>query len=568
MLNRAKVFFLILLLSAFSVITAVYIYNRYSIFLEEDYLSNSLSAVKIYDDIKTENLNKYNPQNQKALDVLLYKINLELFPEEKKISGDVTIRAVVLDTSIKNIVLNLYDNMIIRELKVNKQNVNYIQKDRNLEISPGFFLDDTIDVRIIYSGTPEKKGFGSFNFDTASAKPFIYTLNEPVYASTWFPCIDLPDDKALAEINIKADSALTTVSNGKLINIKKEGAKSTYQWKTVYPISTYLITFITGNLKFFGEKYYSASGDSLQLSYYALPANLENAKRDFADHKKYLKVFEELFSPYPFVHEKYGVAEFLWQYGAMENQTITGIGSNFITGRKFFTDMLIHELAHHWWGNSVGPKTWKDIWLNEGFATYSEALYWEKESGISALKSTMRSKKGDFASGTLYNPQISLFSNMIYNKGAWVLHMLRKEMGSVKFFELLKEYYKTFAYKNADTYDLKKMAEKISGQKLDYFFHQWVFKGEGIIDIEYNWNLEAKGKSFFVQLNINQLQNGYDIYKFPVEIKFIFDDGTDSIEQVSIDSRKSSFIFALNKKPVEVVLDPEMWLLAKIKFSN
>ncbi|MDP3445391.1 MAG: hypothetical protein Q8T08_21240, partial [Ignavibacteria bacterium] len=217
MLNRAKVFFLILLLSAFSVITAVYIYNRYSIFLEEDYLSNSLSAVKIYDDIKTENLNKYNPQNQKALDVLLYKINLELFPEEKKISGDVTIRAVVLDTSIKNIVLNLYDNLIIRELKVNKQNVNYIQKDRNLEISPGFFLNDTIDVRIIYSGTPEKKGFGSFNFDTASAKPFIYTLNEPVYASTWFPCIDLPDDKALAEINIKADSALTTVSNGKLI---------------------------------------------------------------------------------------------------------------------------------------------------------------------------------------------------------------------------------------------------------------------------------------------------------------------------------------------------------------
>jgi aminopeptidase N len=546
----------------------VYLYNRFSIFLEEDYISNSLSAVEIYDDIETENLEKYNPKYQRDLDVLLYKINLELFPDEKEISGDVTIRAKVLDKSINKIVLNLYDNMNIREIKVNKFNVNYIQRERTLEISPNFSLEDTIDVRVIYSGSPQKKGFGSFNFDTASGKPFIYTLNEPVYASTWFPCVDLPDDKALAEINVKADSTLTTVSNGKLINVKKEGNKTIYEWKTVYPISTYLITFITGNLKSFGEKYYSSAGDSLQLSYFALPNNLDNAKKDFADHKKYLKVFEELFGPYPFLKEKYGVAEILWKYGAMENQTITSIGSNFISGRKFFSDMLIHELAHHWWGNSVGPKTWKDIWLNEGFATYSEALYWEKESGISALVSTMRSKKGDFHSGTLYNPQISLFSSTIYNKGAWVLHMLRREMGSEMFFEFLKGYYKTFAYKNADTYDLKKMAEKISGKKLDYFFDQWVFKGEGIIDIEFSWRLENTGKSFSSQLFIDQVQNGYDIYKFPVDIKFIFEDGTESLEQVRVDSRKSSFIFGLNKKPVEVILDPDMWLLAKINISN
>ena len=136
----------------------------------------------------------------------------------------------------------------------------------------------------------------------------------------------------------------------------------------------------------------------------------------------------------------------------MENQTITGIGSQFITGKKFFADMMIHELSHHWWGDAVTVKSWKDIWLNEGFATYSEALYWEKKSGFNALKSTLSSKFSSFGSGTLYNPIGNLFSRMIYDKGAWVLHMLRKEIGDENFFTLLIIFFSKKYYRDKNVY--------------------------------------------------------------------------------------------------------------------
>ncbi len=540
--------------------------------LKEVFKVNTFSelakAASQFDDISIEELSEYNPATQKAFDALNYKVQIELLTKQEAIEGDVTILLKVNDKKSKTIPLNFYDNLDIKSLDINGTKGVYKRDEKIITINRPDINSDSASIRIVYKGKPQSYGFGSFNFSKHNNKPFVYTMNEPVYASTWMPCMDVPDDKAFADIYITNDSSNVSLSNGKLIDVKTNGAKKTYHWKTIYPISTYLIAIYSGQYKTFEQKYYSTSKDTVNLSYFVFAEDFEEAQKDFSDHPKYFKIFEELFGAYPFSKEKYSVAQFLWQGGAMEHQTLTGIGTNFISGRKLFSDMLIHELAHHWWGNSVGPKTWNDIWLNEGFATYSEALYWEKATDISALKSTMHAKTFTFNDGVLYNPGKDLFSLLVYDKGAWVLHMLRKEIGDKNFFASLNKYYNTYKYSNASTADFKRICENVSGKKLKFFFDQWVYKGDGRIEGEYDWSVENDPSSFNVKINIEQLQNGYDIYKFPLDIKIIYSESDFEVKTVSITNKKQTILLPIKMKPKKIVLDPDGWLLANFVINE
>ncbi|MCX7875753.1 MAG: M1 family metallopeptidase [Melioribacteraceae bacterium] len=521
-----------------------------------------ISDLKNYED---EVLEYYNPSFQEKLDVLFYDIDINIIPKEKIIDSKVSILIKLKDNKIKFIPLNFYNNLLIKSIKINNEEVSYKREEKLIYL----FLDkslDTAKVEIIYSGTPKNVGFGSFTFSEKENYPFIYTMNEPIFASTWLPCIDRPDDKAQMKIKITNDSSLTSLSNGKLISIEKKGDKKTFVWKTYYPISTYLISIYSGKYISKEEEVNSKSNDKIKLIYYLFPSDYENGIKDFSDHPNYINTFENLFGPYPFSKEKYSVAEFLWQNGAMEHQTITGIGSSFINGRKLFSDMLIHELAHHWWGNAVTLKSWKDIWLNEGFATYSEALYWEKESGSDALKTTMLSKFSEFKSGTLYNPIKDLFSRLVYDKGAWVLHMLRKEIGDNNFFSSLKKYFETYKYSNASTKDFQNICEKISGKDLKYFFEQWVYYGTGIIDIAYDWNYDVDNKELVI--NIEQKQKGYEIYKFHLDLLIEYQTKNSEVFNFYIDKKNSRIKINLDEKPINIIFDPNKWLLAKYESRN
>lgn len=518
--------------------------------------------LKDYDE---HSLVNYNPANQDFLDALMYDIKINLIPKEKKIDASVKIKLKINSQNLSSIPLNFYNNLEITSLSLNGKKVKYKREEKLIYLIPAEKLD-TVLVEISYRGVPKNLGFGSFNFTERNKLLFVYTMNEPIYASTWLPCIDKPNDKALMQIKITNDSSMVSLSNGKLIKIESNGDKKSYTWKTFYPISTYLIAIYSGKYLQKKEKYFSISKDSVELNYFLFPEDFEEGVKDFSDNPKYLKTFEQLFGVYPFTKEKYSVAEFLWQNGAMEHQTLTGIGANFITGRKFFSDMLIHELAHHWWGNAVGPKTWKDIWLNEGFATYSEALYWEKEAGFDALKTTLLAKFGTFESGTLYNPVGELFSRLVYDKGAWVLHMLRREIGDDSFFKSLRKYFETFKYSNASTSDFKNICEKVSGKNLKHFFEQWIYRGEGIIELSYDWNFDSVDNKLVI--NFEQTQKGYDFYFFPLDIKIKYEDGSSEIQQIYIQKRNSRFYFDLKQKPKEIILDPNKWLLATFQSRN
>lgn len=511
---------------------------------------------------------KLNRDRVRNYDVLHYNLFIDISIVEEEISGKAVLKIFCSDSELT---LDFYDNMDIGLLTVNSIPAEYEHDKNLLTINLPSHENDTTTIIIEYEGTPELHGLGSFNFDYYNGKPFVYTLNEPVYAPTWFPCNDMPDDKATYDISIAAEPGLVSLSNGILVDEYKENDKQVYHWRTYYPTSTYLVCFYTAEYVRFTQDYISLNAtDTMQIDYYVTPDLLDDAKKEFEDHPKYINVLASIFGEYPFINEKYAVAQFLWSYGAMEHQTITGIGANFISGRKFSRDILIHEIAHHWWGNSVGPKSWKDIWLNEGFSSYAEALYYEKVSGKDALTSTMISKRREFTDTKLYDPEGNIFTKTVYDKGAWVLHMLRYELGDDLFFKILREYYKRFAYGNASTQDFKIICEEISGKNLDSFFDQWVYKGKGIIEAQYNWiqTLEQNGK-YYVELKIKQVSKYYELYEFPLEVELVTSNKENIKKRFFVDEKEETFELNSKYEIISIKIDPEFRLLADIyEFRN
>jgi len=496
------------------------------------------------------------------IDILHYDMFFNLHPEEKMFDASVKIKGVLKQKNLDSIDFNFYDNFDIESVKLNGKDAGYTNKNNLISIDLDNSAIDTFLIKINYKGTPLRAGFVGFSFGEINGISLVYNLSEPNYASTWFPCNDIPSDKALLDIRIENDSSNVSVSNGVLVGVENENARRTYHWKTVYPISTYLIAIYSSKYTHFSDSYVSLDGkDTMSIDYYVLPGDLESAKRDFNQHPDMIRFFADIFGEYPFIKEKYGIAEFLWQLGAMEHQTITGVATNMVGGRNFFLDVYVHELAHHWWGDAVGPKSWKDIWLNEGFATYSEALFTEFRSGKSALRSSMIEKKKPNFRGSLENPGSYLFSSTVYDKGAWVLHMLRWELGDKLFFKILREYYAKYKYSNASTKDFKDVCESLSGKDLSKFFDQWI-TGVGDIELKYNWKSEMKSAGHYnTTIDLFQDQLEYNEYHFPLEIALKFDDGKEEIHRIQVDDKSAEVTLKSNKKPIDIILDPNDWLL-------
>jgi aminopeptidase N len=528
-------------------------------------------------------------------DAVDYDLTLSFDIPNRSINGLNYMKIRAETDSLRTIYVNLYDNLQVKSVgfqNVMRMGVHYpVSRDIPKWYDTKFtqtkdylivtlnendipMMGDLVVLKIEYSGKPVKKGFDSFSFKELYGNMYIYTLSEPTWGPVWWPSKDFPDDKAELRMSLIVPTRMKGVSNGLLTDtVQNNDGTTTFNWKSNYPIATYLTSIVVGNLVYWEDTYTSLDGyKTMPVVYYAFPKDHEKAKKDWKSTPEMLKFYSETFGEYPFIDEKYGLAQFGWTSGAMEHQTITSYGYLLVTGDNRYEFVAAHELAHHWFGNAVTLKDWKNIWLNEGFASYSEALWKEHKGGKTAYFQHMRGFDYGAFSGTVYDPK-GFIDNpaiyaTIYQKGAWVVHMLRGIMGDEVFFKAIRAYYEKYKYSNAETSQLVEVMEEHYGSKLDWFFDQWVYRGTGRPKYEYSWRFEdfqgQKGSGkYTVRLQLNQVQkDDLEVYKMPVKITIVTEGG-DKEFTVFNETRNQSFLLTVDSTPKEVIIDKDGWILKK-----
>lgn len=423
-------------------------------------------------------------------------------------------------------------------------------------------------VRVRYSGRPVfGEGYLYRGHGTGSAVPLVYTNSQPYAGRTWFPSKDVPEDKVLSSVAITCPTTiydgypLFGVSNGLLTETTENGdGTRTYHWDNSYPIATYLIVANCTNYRKATGTYTALDGvTTMEVAHLVYPESYAVESPEIPNTITVMQFFAQTFGEYPFLREKYWTATWGLSFG-MEHQTITSMPDKQL--QTAFSRRNVHELAHMWFGNYVTLEQYDHLWLNEGWATYCEALFYEWQQGRTAYFNYVNG----WATSDVYpivSPNADLFNNSVaYRKGGFVLHMLRKVMGDEKFFAGARAYLKTpgIEYNVALTEDFERIMEESSGMDLTAFFQQWLYRASRP-NYQYSWSWAREGADAIVQLGITQVQTDL-AYSMPVDFRVTYSDLT--TQTFTVQNTSKSQTFALNvgtKTPSTISFDPENWIL-------
>ena len=431
--------------------------------------------------------------------------------------------------------------------------------------SGGWKAQERDSVGIVYQGNPTNGGgFGYFVHDNHMKGPVVHTLSEPYGAQYWWPCKQSLHDKIDSlDVWVYTDTSMRVASNGLLTRKEVLGdSQRLMVWQHRYPIATYLVAIAVTNYSMYTQ-YAPLVGRSkpLPVVNYVFPQFRTDAERETRDVLPMIRLFDSLFVPYPFEKEKYGHAQFTWG-GGMEHQTMSFMVN-------FSYDLMAHELAHQWFGDMVTCGTWQDLWLNEGFATYLTVMTTEylksKEEANGKLRG-MRSNICGNDGGSVFPTDTlnvgNLFNGRLtYNKGAWVLHMLRDKLGDSLFFEGCRQYLhgKNTTYGFAKTADLEWYMEKASGRNLDTFFQQWYY-GEGFPYLKINWKQKGNTLTLTCEQTPSHSSVPYWHVKIPLLLK---GEGKEKLVLWEPKQLLGEMKLAVDFEVDTLIFDPYVKLLAK-----
>ncbi len=475
-------------------------------------------------------------------DVSFYNIDLILNLDENSIQGKVSIEGDIVHDQTNDIILNLFDHMMVDSVKMQDLTLNFVHSNGLLTVYLHQPLNagEQFSLTVYYHGFPMQavpSGYGLI-FTTYNNEKLVYSYHWPYYANSYLPCKDHPSDKTDSlRLAITVPAAYQVAANGVLDStVTLPTDMIQYIWKSHYPLTPYHISINVHPFTEIQQVYASPVSGNIPLRYFLFPNHSSTAQVQLNTLvPKILQAFETKYGSFPFSVEKYGICESVIS-GGMEHQTILTMNYP-----SFFSDIVVHESAHEYFGNMISIADWGHIWLSEGFATYSEAIYREYWEGETGYNQEIIQHMAGAGNGMIYVTDPSTPNNIIpydlvYLKASAVLHMLRYVMGDSLFFRMLQDYVTVspFRYKNIDTEQFCDFCEGYYGDDLSWFFQQWIY-GDGKMSAKYYYYRNQSLDSLILKYrSVSSTTNGtYHSMPVPLTISVV---GSQLIDTLWIDS--------------------------------
>ena len=512
----------------------------------------------------------------KSIDIKHYSFQINLSDSSNEITGNATIKLLFKQAGVNNFRLDLVNKtnekkgkgMVVDAVLLGNRTLKFTHQNDELiiQLPQPSVLSAELEFSIQYHGIPfDGLRIGATKFGDRS----FFNESWPNRARHWLPTIDHPYDKATSEFIVKAPSHYKVISNGLLLEESNIGNNTTLtHWKQSIPVSSWL--FVLGVADFAVQYVDDFEGKSIQTWVYS-----KNRETGFYDFKEPTKKVLAFYSKYvgPYAYEKLANIQSASVSGGMETSSAIFYAENLVNGKRDerTRNVVIHEIAHQWFGNAVTETTWDDAWLSEGFATFFTLLFIENEYGQAEYNKGIVKAKKSVIDMTVKMPDFSIVAprtaekdpvttGLTYQKGAWILHMLRDKMGEQNFKNGIQAYYKKFYNANATTDDFRIEMEKASGKDLKIFFKQWLYQPVNP-SIDAIWSYDAVNHK--ININITQTQLTDFNFDLPIEIGYYTKDNkSPQLLKINLNKKQVSQSFSVKGLPENIEVDPRNVLLS------
>ena len=510
---------------------------------------------------------------QTNYDVKVYDIRLRVDDTTETLFGRVKFVALATIDGVIEVQVDLLDNMPIDSIVSPAGVLAYTRADNMVTVTldQTYNTDERFEFDIYYYGQPigGTSVFNGFAWHIKSSGEYsISSVSQPYGGRSWWPCKDRMDDKAdTFHIAITADTRFYVASNGSLDSIAMvPGHVHTFYYTMPYPMASYLFAIAVSDYAvWYDEWIYNDYQDTMPLVHAVDPAWYVYSQDHYNVTPTALTVLSNKYGVYPWHDIKYGHATMEW-WSAMEHQSMSWMLGSHSSGWGYSEPIVVHELAHQWWGDFITCESWADIWLNEGWASYSEALYYQVRQGWAAYHDYMEYM--DYSDGTsIYRVDTTnpgeVFDLIVYDKAAWVVHMLRGVLGDSMFFAGIEDYYNSqYAYGALTTAEFEEVWEQSTGMDLGWFFDEWIF-GEYRPNYRFAYWVEPSDSSGYdVFLAVDQVQTtDPQVFKMPIDFTFEQAGADPDTVMLWVNDRKNTYVFNFPDSIVDVDLDPRGWVL-------